>query len=73
MGSGEKGEEEGENMNERMRIMEKSVCEPMKFRLYFSFCFLLFFILLLLPMRVSTFFFFFFFLLMKLLCKTLGI
>ena len=30
-------------MNERMRIMEKSVCEPMKFRLYFSFCFSLFF------------------------------
>ena len=44
-------------MNERMRIMEKSVCEPMKFRLYFSFCFSLFFN----PPHENIYFFFFFF------------
>lgn len=38
-GEGEKGEKKGENMNEKMRIMEKSVCELMKFRVYFSFSF----------------------------------
>lgn len=36
---GERREKEGENMNEKMRIMEKSVCELMKFRVYFSFSF----------------------------------
>ena len=62
---GERKEKEGENMNEKMRIMEKSVCQLMKFRVYFSFSFFL--ILLFLPKGVSTLF-----LLMKLLCKTLG-
>ena len=28
---GERRKKEGENMNERVRIMEKSVYEPMKF------------------------------------------